>query len=329
MSILQKIEKSPHWLPNRIDQAGQRIQFVRYDEAALEQSGFLANKQWQAEQVISVDDLLTMRPETGEVRFIFHTGFCRSTLLHHALSKPENITGINEPEILNSLARLRNPDREVIEAVIRKLSHTRQMGRSVLIKPSNFPNRLIPMIMKVRPDTPAILMTNSLREFLLAIVRKGYLGRQWGRQYYLEAANYAGNAAGFRDHIPGMTDLQVAALGWLFMQSWFSSLLEGASGQNLRLMRSESLDKNRRKTLVAANKHLRLNIANEQISEIVRGGVFEQDAKTGEDFQSKSQRDAKRSQSTVVDEEIAQVGKWVSELAQVSQLKVPLKQSPV
>lgn len=327
MSILQEIEKSPYWLPNRIDQAGQRIQFVRYDEAILEQPGFLANKQWQAEQVISVDDLLRLRPQTGEVRFIFHTGFCRSTLLHSALTEPDNITGINEPEILNSLARLRSPNPRVIEAVIRKLSHSREMGRAVLIKPSNFPNRLIPMITQARPDTPAVLMTNSLKEFLLAIVRKGYLGRQWGRQYYLEAANYAGNAAGFKDHIPGMTDLQVAALGWLFMQSWFSSLLEGPSGQSLRLLRSEYLDKNRKKALLAANRHLGLQIANEQIAEIVKGGVFEQDAKTGEDYQSKSQRDAKRSHSAVVDEEIAEVGKWISELARVSQLKVPLKQS--
>lgn len=86
------------------------------------------------------------------------------------------------------------------------------------------------------------MLTNDLREYLEAIVRKGLRGRQWGRSVFLTGSTYAGDASAFEPVIPGMTDLQVSALGWLFMQNWFNTLLTSEEGDRVRVLHSQQFN---------------------------------------------------------------------------------------
>lgn len=301
--------------------------FVRFTRDEMKAHEFLANQRGKDQQWVSIKDLHGASLQTGPVSFIFHSGFCRSTLLLRALGVEGKVLGLNEPEILNSLSRLADPSDELIALVIDLLSRPHSAGAAMLIKPSNFQNRLISKIMATRQDMQAILLTNALDEFLWAIVRKGLLGRQWGRQTYLVAATYAGQVDAFEALVPGMTDLQVAALGWLLMQNWFETSQRTIGASRVAVLHSAHFDQNRAATLASSAAHLALGLETRDIRAILDGPVFATDAKSGADYAAKEARDVERSRSAVTEDEIREVSAWIAELARVSGLSVPLKQT--
>lgn len=326
MVNLEDMQANADWIPHQFDPRRKAVQFVRFRQESFEEYGFLAAKRGDADVWVGVDEVKAMRPQRGGLHFIFHSGFCRSTLSLRALAFPNRIRGLNEPEILNSLARSGTLDPELVSSILAFLGRPGAMHDTVLIKPSNFPNRLIPDLLTGRSDAQAIIVTNQLTEFLKAIVRKGMLGRQWGRQVYLAAATYAGDVRPFEEAMPGMTDLQVAGLGWLLSQNWFQTQITGRHGERIAVLHSEMLDQNRREAVACSAKHLNLAI-DRDIETIISGSVFEQDAKTGSDYAEKKAVDDRRSNSAVVEEEIAEVDWWISELAKASGLTVPVQQS--
>jgi hypothetical protein len=327
MAKIAQLETDPAWIPHQIAPEHRLVEFVRFGSSALDDPGFLANQPGEASVWLSYDEVLALRPAEGPVHFIFHSGFCRSTLLLHALTAQDQVTGLNEPEILNSLARTENPDADLIRMIVKLLSRPRRVGDTTLIKPSNFQNQLIPSIMRASPDARVILMTNTLDEFLRAIVRKGLLGRQWGRQTFFVASAYTGSVEALRPLIPGMTDLQVAGLGWLLMQNWFLWLRDGSESSRIAVLHSADFDQHRERSLTAVSAHLGLYCDPAEIGGIVTGPVFTRDAKTGADYLAKQASDAKRSSSPVIEDELREVGEWIAELARVSRLQVPVAQT--
>ena len=198
----------------------------------------------------------------------------------------------------------------------------------MIIKLSNYPNVLIPELLQAQPDAKGIIVTNDLRSFLKAVVRKGLMGRQWGRQVCLIARGYAGNL----DHLTlealaGLTDLQLAGLGWLLTQNWFDEHLNGTYSDRLRTVHSDTFNQNRAQTIKAAARHFDLAIAPPDIAAIVEGPVFTSHAKVGGNYAAKEALDNKRSQSAVNDEEMAAVEKWIAQLADASKLTVPVPET--
>lgn len=327
MTSLAELETNPCWLPNQIDPQKDRVQFVRFGREELEGRVFLALQKGLEEQWVPIDSVKAMKPTAGPVHFIFHSGFCRSTLLLKALTVLGKTYALNEPEILNSLARLSQPDEALISVILDLLSRQHGSSETVLIKPSNFPNRLMEVFLRRKAEARAIVITNDLREYLKAVVRKGLLGRQWGRSAYLTAATYAGDASAFGKVVPGMTDLQVSALGWLFMQNWFETVSSGQERNRLRILHSKQLNERRAETLNSASRFLGLGIDQSDIREIIEGPVFSHDAKTGVSYAEKEARDAKNSMSLVVEEEMTEVEQWVAQLARVSGIAAPIGQT--
>lgn len=327
MAKIAQLETDPSWIPHQIATERRQVEFVRFGRSALEDPGFLANQPGEASVWLSFEEVLALRPAEGPMHFIFHSGFCRSTLLLHALTAQNRVTGLNEPEILNSLARIENPDADLIRVIVKLLSRPRRAGDTTLIKPSNFQNRLIPAIMRASPDARVILMTNTLDEFLRSIVRKGLLGRQWGRQTFFVASAFTGSVEALRPLVPGMTDLQVAGLGWLLMQNWFLTLSDGPESSRIAVLHSADFDQHRERSLTAVSAHFGLDCEPAEIGRIVTGPVFARDAKTGMDYQAKQANDAKRSSGAVIEDELREVGEWIAELARVSGLRVPVAQT--
>lgn len=161
------IESDPCWLPHDIDpRGGGKVHFLKVQRDKISGHGFLAEIATALDEAwISVDDVRKMQAQAGPVHFIFHSGFCRSTLLMRALQVEGKSIALAEPGILNALARYGQRNQALVDAVVRLLARPHSEGESVLIKPSNFPNRLVPSLMKSQPDARAIFVTNGLPDF--------------------------------------------------------------------------------------------------------------------------------------------------------------------
>lgn len=331
MSDLAEIEADPAWLPHEVDEAGQRVRFLKLAPSEFGGRGFLAEvTQVQSEAWIMIEKVLIMRPVTAPLHYIFHSGFCRSTLLLQSLLVPGRTRILNEPGILNSLARTNRPNTPLIDKVVALLARPDPVGGggSILVKPSNYPNRLIPFLMRGRPDARAIVVTNDLKSFLQAIVRKGLMGRQWARQLCFATHQYAAGSGGFDTKtLAGLTDLQLGGLAWLYTQSWFTDQLESPEGTRIKVLDGDAFNRRRGETIAAASRHFVLGIEAEAIAEIVAGPVFETHSKLGVSYAEKERSDLERSRSAVTDEEIASVVGWIKDIARVSGLLVPVRQT--
>src|SRR5690348_13589887 len=102
------------------------------------------------------------------MHFIFHTAFCCSTLMLKALDVPGRTFGLKEPDVLINLANrfIRSDDpenRERLRLVLRLLSRPFESGETMIVKPTNFANRLIMPVLEMSPGTRAVLLYSDVR----------------------------------------------------------------------------------------------------------------------------------------------------------------------
>ncbi|APE29439.1 hypothetical protein [Aurantiacibacter gangjinensis] len=328
MTAPATIAEDPHWLPHALDVAGQRIHFVRIARDRLSATGFLADvtdEEIADEAWLSFADVQAMTVETGPIHFIFHSAFCRSTLLARAMNMDGVSVGMAEPQIVTQLAGAGDAAQGLVKPVCNLLSRPWPDARAVFVKPTNHANMLIPALMAARPDAKAVLMTNPLESFLRSVDRRALMGRRWGRQLYLEVMGYAGMDFGMdgREQF-SMTDLQAAGLAWFLSQRLFAGLVGSNEGKRFRILDGDRFNAERSRTIEAVLDFAGLQADASAISAVMDGPIFAKHAKLGGAF-ADPQKIAEASPS--FQQECEQVAEWIGMIAQQAGLDVPVKQT--
>ncbi|UIP08114.1 hypothetical protein LY632_06890 [Erythrobacter sp. SDW2] len=330
MTRAAEIAADPAWLPHRIDVPAQQVEFILAPRETLGQRGFLADRDPSAGEraLVGWDDLRAMQAPGGRLHFIFHTAFCRSTLLVRALDAPGVAAGLNEPGIIASLVNAGDAAAPLIAPLLALLARPHAPGEVVVVKPTNHANRLMPALLRVAPQARAVLMSNELPVFLRSVARKGLMGRNWGRKLFLELQSYAGMDFGMDPRETfAMSDMQAAGLAWLLNQRFFALHLggqvQGVAPDRLRMLDGDRFDAARAETLAAVFAHFGVGVAEELPAQLAAGPVFSQHAKLGGEFAG----DDSAGIDPKLEEEIAQVGQWVGLIAQQAGLRLPLPQT--
>lgn len=330
MTDKKTIESDPSWLPHRIDVPTRMVEFIRVERDEMSAQGFLADRQPEADgrALVSWDDVAAMRPAPGKLHFIFHTAFCRSTLLVRALDAPGISVGLNEPRIIASMVNAGEAARPLIAPLMGLLARPHAPGEAILVKPTNHANMMMPALMQARPDARAVLMTNGLPVFLRSVARKGMMGRRWGRQLFLEMQGYAGTDFGMdaRENF-AMSDLQAAGLAWFLAQRWFALHLggqvPGVSGERMRALDGDRFDAERKITIASVFAFAGVDAPSNLAGDLAASDVFTRHSKLGGSFAEAPAAD----EDAILVEEIEQVDKWVGMIAEQTGLPLPLGQT--
>lgn len=184
------------------------------------------------------------------VHFLFHSAFCNSTLLVRALAQPGLAMGLSEPVVLNDLVGLRRRGEidgaglgERVDAALTLLARPWGAGECVVVKPSNIVNPIAPGLLAMRPDAKAVVMHTALPLFLASVARKGLWARLWVRELaegFLRDGAFAPLGLGPED-VLRLTDLQVAAAGWLAQQGLFHAMARQFGEGRVRGLDAERL----------------------------------------------------------------------------------------
>lgn len=325
---VHQIECDADWLPHRIDPDARRVEFLRVPPSAYREPGFLADFRPAGSDdtaSLAFEEVAALDPEAGALHFIFHTAFCRSTLLARALNIEGASVGLAEPGIIASLANFIQAGGERVQpgltrSVLRLLARRQPGAEAVFVKPTNHANRLIPALLAAKPDSRAIFMTNGLEPFLASVARKGLMGRRWARSLFLELQAYAPVDFGLDPREMFLAgDLQVAGLAWLLGQNHFASILAGPEGPRLAVLDGDRFNAERARTLGAVLAFVGVEADDARIEATAGGPVFETHAKLGERYESNEV--AVRGGEA---EEIAQVSRWIGLIAEQMGPAVPL-----
>lgn len=313
----------PRWLAHRYDPDHDAVHLVDADRAMRASATFLTDEYLpSAAQPLVVSRKMAregVRP--GPVHFVFHSAYCCSTLLAQALDHVGVASTLKEPVILNDLVGWRHrggdPARlgDVLDSVLTLLSRAFVPGEAVVIKPSNVVNALAPAMLSMRPNARAILLYAPLPGYLTSIARKGMWGRLWVRELLAKQLADGIVDLGFApDDYFRLTDLQVAAVGWIVQADLFAGLAARFPGR-VRSLQSETLLAAPRPALAAICDLFGLSADTATIDALAHSKAFGRNAKDGTAYQA-ADRDRERSDGAVLHaEEIDKVLAWAHAVA--------------
>ena len=332
--VLGEVARDPRWLPHTYDLAGVNLTFVNVPPEARADLMFLSDEHFQgrfpkaAFPASGVESELAGR--VVPIHFIFHTSFCCSTLLAKALDIPGVSQSLQEPDVLIHLAnRLVHADdsgnRQRLELVLKLLERDPGQGEAVVVKPTNFANRLIEPVLAARPASRAVLLYSDLQTFLASLVKRGLWGRRFGRQLYVQLASWVpvdfglGTAELFE-----LTDLQVTGLAWLMQIAHFNAVARSFGRERIMLLQGAELTAEPAAVLQRVQTFFGLDLDAAKVAEIAAGPIFASHSKFAGVGYGPEQR--ARDHETIAKahaEELAMVIQWVEAVA--NRLELPLR----
>lgn len=316
----------PEWLPHTYGPDGSELTFVRVPRSEHDRLMFLAEEHYAgrfAKRTVPVSDL---EGEVGAappapMHFIFHTAFCASTLLVRALDIPGRTVGLKEPDVLinlaNRLVRSDDPgNRERLRLVLRLLSRPFTPGETVVVKPTNFANRLLLPVLEELPEARAVLLHSDLPTLLRSLVKRDMWGRIWARRLYRSAAAWTSLDPGYdAGELFELTDLQVAGLAWLMQIRHFDEVARRLPGRTMVIDSADFLA-GPAETLRRAGGLFGLAIDAAEAEAIAVGPVFSRHSKFSQRDYSVEAREAEHDAAIAAHgEEIGMVVKWVEAVA--------------
>lgn len=330
---LSNIVPEAEWLAHRYDPQYDAFHFRFVPRARHAEIPFLTDDHLGPVEPLAVrrEEAVALASPPAPIHFIFHSAYCCSTLLAAAFDIPGVAMGLKEPVLFNDLIgwRLRGATgpqvARVLDEGLRLLARPFGAGEAVVVKPSNIINPLIPAILSMRPQSRALLLYAPLDDYLASIARKGMWGRLWVRDGFEKLAREGMIAplGIMPDQYMGLTDIQIAAAGWLAQQAQFNNLIR-QFGSRIATLDSETLVQKPSEALAATARLYDVALDDEAIDAIIAGPVFARDAKTGATFDpGQRQREARRGLELHADE-LEKVGQWARAIAEAASIPLSL-----
>jgi len=331
MQQLDSILADGEWLAHRYDDQADSYQMRHLPRVAHDAATFITDEYVGVEAnpvIIRRGKAMAEVSTNNGLHFIIHSAFCASTMLARGFDLPGISMGLKEPVLLNDIVGYRRRG-AAPASVAERLDHGLHMlarpfagDRSVVVKPSNVFNALVPLALTMRPEAKAILLYAPLPVFLVSVARKGLWCRLWVREL-LEGLITDGIVdLGFepRDYFR-QSDLQVAAVGWLAQQRLFREIVEKFGAKRIATLDSESLTANPGDVLAAACRHFGLDVAEDAIA---GHKAFATHSKFGGRFDASDRAAEHRAAADAYGDEIEKVLAWAEAVANAAGIPLDL-----
>lgn len=330
----REVALDPRWLPHTFDAAGSSLTSVFVKREDHGELMFLSDEHFKDQFRKVTFPASEIAARVGEakrapIHFIFHTSFCCSTLMLRALDIPGRTFGLQEPDVLINLANrfIRSDDpsnRERLRLVLRLLERPFEPGESMIVKPTNFANRLAMPVLEVNPESRAVLLYSDVRTLLRSILKRGMWGRIWGRRLFQSTSLWTSLNFGFTpEETFVLTDLQALGLGWLMQMHQFGELA-GRMGERVTIVDSADFLADPARTLLRISRLFELGLDQSLIDDIANGPTFARHSKFSERGYGQAQRTADLSAAEAAHhDELEMVVKWVETVA--AHMKVDLR----
>jgi hypothetical protein len=330
---LAAIAADPAWLANRYDESQDTVHFVRLTREEHRGVTFITDEYIRADAprlVLGRREVAAAAGPPAPLHFIFHSAYCCSTVLARAVDIEGVSMGLKEPLILNDMVGWRRRGAEpralagVLDDVLTLLARPFSPGEAVVVKPSNVLNGIAPALLGARPQARAILLYAPLPDFLRSIARKGLWGRRWVRELFIGQLRDGIVDLGLGEqHYLDLTDLQVAAAGWLAQQDVFSRLIGRFGPERVRTLDSAALLARPGEAMAGVSELFSLGLDEAAIEAVLAGPAFTSHSKSNAGFSAADRLAEQRDAAATHADEIEKVAIWAEAVAAAA--GVPLR----
>jgi hypothetical protein len=282
---------------------GDSALFVPMDRAAYHRSIFLDGRiSPAADQAmhLPVAALAAGTPAPARTGWIFHVAHCGSTLLARALDDPAANLVLREPLALRQQAFAGDGTRLAMTAAM--LSKRYRSDLPTIVKANVPVNFLLPELVALDAQAPAIFLYCPLDDYLLAILRSEN-HREWLRRVTTQLAAYLGD-------LSGLADAELCAALWLAQMRAFGAAISAMP--HGRALDSEAFFAAPGPVLNAAARHLGVPLDEAAIEATVAGPLFATYSKNPDLPFDNAARLARRSATeAALGGEMAQARAWI------------------
>lgn len=282
---------------------GDAAIFMPMDRAAYHRSIFLDHR---ISPATNRSMRLPLAALTGEARapartgWIFHVAHCGSTLLARALDDPSLNLVLREPLALRQQAFARDPKRLALTAAM--LSKRYREDLPTIVKANVPVNFILPDLVALDPQAPAIFLYSSLRDYLLAILRSEN-HRGWLHRVTAQLAAYLGD-------LSRLSDAERCAALWLAQMRAFTAAIERMP--NARALDAEAFFAAQRPVLRAAAAHLGVPMSDAAVDATVAGPLFATYSKNPElPFDNEARLSRRAELEGPLAPELAEAQRWI------------------
>jgi hypothetical protein len=282
--------------------------------------------------VLRRSDVAAAAGPPAPLHFIFHSAYCCSTVLARAVDIDGVSMGLKEPLILNDIVgwRRRGADPRqlgaILDAILTLLARPFAPGESVVVKPSNVLNSIAPILLGLRPQSKAILLHAPLPDFLRSIARKGLWGRRWVRELFIGQLRDGMVDLGLGEqNYLDLTDLQVAAAGWLAQHDVFARLVERFGADRVRTLDSAALMARPGEAMARLSDLFGLGLDGQAIEQVLAGPAFTSHSKSNAGFSAADRLAEQRDAAETHADEIDKVVVWTEAVAAAAGLSIQLE----
>ena len=332
---LAAIAADSNWLPNRYDEVQDLIHFVRLTREGHRAATFITDEYIPADAprlVLRRSDVAAAAGPPAPLHFIFHSAYCCSTVLARAVDIEGVSMGLKEPLILNDLVGWRRRGADPVQlgamadVILALLARPFAPGETVVVKPSNVLNGIAPAILAARPQSRAILLHAPLPDFLRSIARKGLWGRRWVRELFIGQLRDGMVDLGLGDqHYLDLTDLQVAAAGWLAQHGVFARLVERFGPERVRTLDSTALMARPGEAMARLSDLFGFGLDEQAIGQVLTGPAFTSHSKSNAGFSAADRIAEQRDAALTHADEIDKVAVWAEAVAAAAGVPMELK----
>lgn len=344
MLSVQQMLLSPEWFPDAIYADRGVLDCYKVSRRLLAESPFLDQRMTvlsggREQASFTYEHLMPLADSvrTSDMGLIFHTSFCRSTLMAQALHLDGVSFALKEPSILLSLAEsirytrvMRDPEkiRVALAAMLKLITGLVAENEKVIIKPTNFANNLLPYV--AAAGMKILFMYSDMRSYLISILKYGERGRLFARQLF---ARLMSDCVEFGGMDPKQsllhTDLQIAALVWQQQVSLFMEVIGGASHGQIRTLSSDAFGSDKKLALTQAYDFFSIPVSDGQIDAVLEGAVFQRHSKSGKSVESDSIQRQTQEIALKYHDELESVIQWSQSTPFAARVNLPLENSLV
>jgi len=338
--------RDPRWLLWHFEPDQPMAVFARLDREELANATFADMRLYvPGRQVVrlpwpEVETALTDvadAPRAPARDFIMHSAFCGSTLASRCLDALGGRLAIREPMTLVSLAnflRFRHPLamdarrwEPMFNGVLRLLGRPWAAGESVLVKPGNVANPLIPEILGRAPDSRILLMYSSLSSFLVSVLGRGAEGGAFARNCAAQLTWETEVGERYTDRIDALDDARVAGLAWRLQLDRFRDHLAGPNRARLASLSSEAFFADPAAAIGAMDRFFGGNANADAARRVAEGPLFTSNVKlAGRRFDPRAHASARREKQRQLQDRIRDVEDWLAAEFPGEAIQLPLEQ---
>ena len=326
---IESILRDPAWLPHAYDAAADTLTFAYLPREKQRGATFLFEDKLgeikkSAPIPLNALPLERLRAEARPIHFIFHTGYCCSTLLCRALDAPGVSMALKEPQIMYSISEpiLAGKDVErrlnALGVILDLMSRGLTTGETQIIKSTYTDIALVQPILDSRPSTRALFLHGPLDEFLRSVAKRGLHGRANMRGLYERLSQQVALPTGYTAvDLFRQTDLQISALNWLMQIARYQTLAQhyAPTGRVLTLSAGQLLA-HKAQSLKSLSAHFGLKSEAATWDRVAAGPAFRENAKRpGEAYSGADRVREQAALKAAHGKEIDMVSTWLDAVA--------------